>query len=123
MRETGLQLTDEARFNEFTGWIRDQIDVHGTAIGYRALEGPNTLFDFIASFDSTYRHPVGEVISKVREFASMSKGFDPELLAKAGAWLFLIYNDLMKKGEMNGPTQNRAGSISNSSRSRRRSKR
>ncbi len=123
MKETGLQLTDDARFNEFVGWMNDQINVHGAAIGYHDIKGPNTLFDFIASFDPAYRHPIGEVISKVREFAQMNPRPQPELLAKAAAWLFLIYNDLMKKKETNGPTQNRAGGISNSSRPRRRSKR
>ncbi len=123
MREIGLQLTDDARFNQFTGWMSDQIKVHGVAIGYHETEGPNTLFDFIASFDPLYHHPIGEVISKVREFAQQNPT-QPELLAKAAAWLFLIYNDLVKKEEAKlGPTQNRTGSVSNPSRSRRRSKR
>ncbi len=118
MKETSLSLTDDARFNQFTDWMSDQIKVHGVAIGYHETEGPNTLFDFIASFDPLYRHPIGEVISKVREFAQQNPT-QPVLLAKAAAWLFLIYNDLTKKGETNGPTQNRTGRRAYTKRTRR----
>ncbi len=115
MRETGTKLTEvEDPFDRFTHAVYEQISVHGVEAGYHSHSGPNLLFDFITDFDPSYRHPIGEAISKLKELARQIDSNSPvdewlENLEKAAAWIFLIHSDIERRANR-GPASDRAGS-------------
>ncbi|KKM61494.1 hypothetical protein LCGC14_1531100 [marine sediment metagenome] len=125
MKKIGTPSTD-AFYDRFAQRVLEKITTHGVEIGYHPLEGPNTLFEFVKSFDPLYRHPIGEAISKLRELAEQLGSRGPtnewlENLEKAAAWIYLIHNDIERS--YLGPTQNRTGSNPNPPRNGRKSKR
>ncbi len=114
MRETDTKST-EGPFDRFTRMVYKQISVHGVEAGYHSASGPNLLFDFIADFDPAYRHPIGEAISKLKEFARQmdilsGTGEMLENLEKASAWIYLIHSDIERKAKL-GPACDRAGGV------------
>jgi hypothetical protein len=105
----------EDPFDRFTHAVYKQISFHGVDAGYHSASRPNLLFDFITDFDPTYRHPIGEAISKLKEFARQIDGLGPmnewkENLEKAAAWIFLMYSDIERRAQL-GPTSDRTGSV------------
>jgi len=66
--------------------------------GYRNAQDPNAphVFEFIVDhLTGPYQHPLGEVITKLLRF---TKCGDPEDLAKAVAWIVLVYRHHINKG-------------------------
>ena len=120
MREINTELTENP-YDRFTHRVYEQITIHGVEAGYDSRSRPNALFDFIADFDPTYRHALGEAISKLKEFAHQIDSLGPvnewlENLEKAAAWIFLIHSDIERRAQL-GPTSDRAGGVVDTERS------
>lgn len=116
MKEIDTKSTEDP-YARFTRAVYRQISVHGVVAGYHSVSGPNLLFDFITDFDPTYRHPIGEAISKLKELARQMDDLSSvnerlENLEKVAAWMFLIHSDIERRTQL-GPTSDRAGSCVN----------
>lgn len=104
MKKTSSVLSNpisfEQNFEAFMNKVSDQITKHGPKVGYHAgPDRPNTVFNFIreALHDGAYCHPRGEAIAKLVEFGTVDDlAKRRELLSKAAAWIFLVYDDIQK---------------------------
>ena len=79
-------------------WAEDLILDQAALEGYRSVENPEepSLFEFVCDhLTGPYQHPFGEVITKLVRF---TKRQDPEDLAKAVAWIVLVYRHHINKG-------------------------
>ena len=77
-------------FTRFCAEVRRLLDQSAKVKGYHAAgpDGPNPLYTFIDETVGGPHHAVGEIIYKMRRYAARRQ---PEDLAKAAAWCFLIW--------------------------------
>ena len=79
--------------------MRSWIERHGVSKGFHGDAGPNTLFNFIRDGlkDRDFKHPTGEIVTKMVELASGAGDIHARLsfVEKAGAWLALVHQELM----------------------------
>ena len=91
-------LNVERAINSLGVWAKDLICERAASEGYRNAQAPNAphVFEFICDhLTGPYQHPFGEVITKLLRF---TKSEDPEDLAKAVAWIVLVYRHHINKG-------------------------
>lgn len=81
---------DELTIDEFFRRIHTQLAGHALSKGYNRSgpDGDNELYAFVQNTVSGDGHPIGEVIYKMRRYASLRHPAD---LEKAAAWCFLIW--------------------------------
>ncbi len=77
-------------FDQFCAQVRRLLDQDATNKGYHAAgpDSENPLYTFIDETVGGPHHAVGEVIYKMRRYSARRQ---PEDLAKAAAWCFLIW--------------------------------
>lgn len=79
-------------------WAIELILKRAPSEGYRNAQNPEDphVFEFIVEhITGKYSHPIGEIITKLLRF---TKSGDSEDLAKAVAWITLIYRHHLNKG-------------------------
>jgi ABC-type glycerol-3-phosphate transport system substrate-binding protein len=77
-------------FDEFIAAVKELLEPTAAGKGYNitGVDGPNELYDFVHGIAGGNGHALGEIIYKVRRYASKN---DPKDIAKIAAWAFLIW--------------------------------
>ena len=83
-------MTDDRTVEAFFKHVHARLAGDALSKGYNRTgpDGDNELYSFIQNTVSGDGHPIGEVIYKMRRYASKR---DPVDLEKAAAWCFLIW--------------------------------
>ena len=97
-KQTKQAISVKGATDDLSLWAEQLILERAASEGYRNAQDPNAshVFEFIVDhLTGPYQHPFGEVITKLLRF---TKSEDPEDLAKAVAWIVLVYRHHINKG-------------------------
>ena len=79
-------------YEDFCKEVEALLNYAASDKGYNrtGVDGENALYDFVNSIVGENKHALGEIIYKVRRYASKR---DPKDVLKIAAWAFLIWRD------------------------------